>query len=76
MFNIDAFSIAGYSAAVPYVGCILTGIILSARLGCHTRINSKNQRHARYAIKQPPPERGRLFCGLLTIDNGEVARHI
>ena len=30
VFNIDAFSIAGYRAAVPYVGCILTGIILSA----------------------------------------------
>lgn len=30
VFNIDAFSIAGYSSTVPYVGCILTGIILSA----------------------------------------------
>lgn len=30
VFNIDAFAIAGYNAAVPFVGCILTGVILSA----------------------------------------------
>lgn len=30
VFSIDVFALAGYQTAVPYVGCILTGIILSA----------------------------------------------
>lgn len=30
VFNIDVFALAGYTANVPLVGCILTGIVLSA----------------------------------------------